>query len=159
MIGFNKIILTTDLSANADAATPYAVELARKFDGEIYLVHVFEDSIYYIGASGGEAMPYDPVKWIAAAQEAREKQLKALAEKIAAEHKVKATPVLRQGQPANETVTFAGDLNADCIVIATHGLTGFSRLMFGSVAEKIVRLSPCPVLSIRPKNIAEASGG
>jgi universal stress protein A len=157
MIAFSKIILTSDLSPNADAATPYAVDLARKYGGEIYLVHVFEDSIYYVGTAGGEALPYDPAKWIAAAQDIRKKQINALAEKLAQEQKVKVIPVLRQGQPANETVMFAEQQKADCIVIATHGHTGFSRLMFGSVAEKIVRLSPCPVLSIRPKNIpAEA---
>ena len=157
MIGFKKIILTTDLSENADAATPYAIELAKKYGSELFLIHVFEDSIYYVGAVGGEALPYDPVKWLAAAHESRDKQLNALAAKLSKEHTIKVTPVMRKGQPATEMVNFAKEQSADCIVIATHGHTGFSRLLFGSVAEKVVRLSPCPVMSIRPKNIPAAT--
>jgi nucleotide-binding universal stress UspA family protein len=157
VIGFKKIILTTDLSENANAATPYAVELAKKYGGDIYLVHVFEDSIYYVGTVGGEGLPYDPAKWLAAAHDSRDKQIKALAAKLSEANKIKVIPVVKQGQPAPEMVKFAKEQDADCIVIATHGHTGFSRMLFGSVAEKIVRLSPCPVLSVRPKDIPAAT--
>lgn len=153
MITFKKIVLTTDLSANADAAMPYAIELARKYGGAIYLVHVFEDSIYYAGTLGKETLPYDPATWIAAARDSRDKQMKALAERVAQDSQVPVIPVILSGQAAVELVNFAEKEKADCLIIATHGHTGFSRLLFGSVAEKVVRLSPCPVLSVRPKNI------
>jgi nucleotide-binding universal stress UspA family protein len=53
------------------------------------------------------------------------------------------------GDAANEIVGTAADEKADLIVIATHGLTGWRRFMFGSVAEKVVRVAQCPVLTIR----------
>jgi nucleotide-binding universal stress UspA family protein len=77
-----------------------------------------------------------------------EKALKDLMEqKIPKE--VSAHSVLASGDPAREIIREAEDQSIDLIVIATHGLTGWGRLLFGSVAEKVVRLAPCPVLTIK----------
>src|SRR5437773_7230742 len=62
-----------------------------------------------------------------------------------------------QGVPADQIVQLASDLDADLIVVGTHGRRGVKRLMLGSIAERVVRLAPCPVLVERPKALdAEA---
>jgi nucleotide-binding universal stress UspA family protein len=148
MSTFKNVLLTTDFSASADAAIPYAADLARKFGGTIRLLYVFEDSALITGLPGEPVMTMD---WVASARTEREARLALLAEKIRKDESVECVPCLREGMGAAEIVKAAKELKSDCIVIATHGRTGFSHLMFGSVAEKVVRLSHCPVLTIRPK--------
>src|SRR6185295_13190548 len=114
---FKKIILTTDLSSNADAASEYAVELAKKFGASIYLVHVFESDIYY--ATTIEIS--NPTEWFAHAREKRQNALKEAARTLSASTGLPVNDVFRDGHAANEIVNFAKDEKADCIVIATHG--------------------------------------
>lgn len=153
MTAFKSILLTSDLSENADAAAPYALELAHRFGGSISLVHIFEDAAFYAAAAASEGMMVDPSEWITSSLRDREKKLAAIAKKLAEQGGVAVTPVLRQGHAATEIVKAAKELNSDCVVIATHGRTGLSHLVFGSVAERVVRLSPCPVLSVRPSSM------
>lgn len=150
MISFKNIILTTDLSSNAEAARPYAVDLARKYGATLHLLHVFEDAGYYHDAGINESIPMAPLEWIENAQVERRKRLDALAADIQKVDGIKADATLRIGSAAREIIDYAKENKADCIVIATHGHTGFTHLLFGSVAEKIVRTSPCPVLTVRP---------
>jgi nucleotide-binding universal stress UspA family protein len=58
-------------------------------------------------------------------------------------------PIIRQGRPATEIVEAAREIEADLIVIATHGHTGLKHVLLGSVAENVVRHAPCPVLTVR----------
>ena len=148
MAQFKNILLTTDFSPNADAATGYAAELARKFGGAIQLLYVFEDSALVSG------LPDEPVitlDWVETARAERETKLAQAADKIAQTWGVQCIACLREGLGAAEILRAAKDLQSDCIVIATHGRTGFSHFLFGSVAERVVRLAHCPVLTIRPK--------
>jgi nucleotide-binding universal stress UspA family protein len=62
---------------------------------------------------------------------------------------------LRVDAPATEIAQLASDLEADLVVVGTHGRRGFSRVLLGSVAEAVVRLAPCPVLVVRPKGLGE----
>jgi Universal stress protein family/Putative prokaryotic signal transducing protein len=75
----------------------------------------------------------------------------------------RAIQVIRQGDAVSETIQYANESKSDLIVIATHGRTGLSRLLLGSVAEKIVRLSTCPVLTVHPEGhqfvLDKAAGG
>ncbi len=148
MASFKNILLTTDFSPSSDAAIGYAAELAKKFGGTIHLLNVFEDSALVSG------LPDEPVitlDWVEEARVEREKKLAQAADRIKQAWAVECTPCLREGLGAAEILRAAKDLNSDCIVIATHGRTGFSHLLFGSVAERVVRLAHCPVLTIRPK--------
>ena len=146
------ILLTTDFSENAQASVPYAVELARKFGGSIRLVYVFEESNLAVGMPGEGAIVYD---WINAARIERKVRLIALAEEFAKAERLDVAPIFLEGTAATEILNAAKTNQADCIVIATHGRTGLSHFVSGSVAERVVRLSPCPVLTIRPEKMKQ----
>jgi universal stress protein A len=145
---FKKIVLTTDLSENAEAAVPYAVQLAKISRGTIYLLSVVEDMVYYGNPAATEGV--FPVEWMVANRRDREVRLKTKAEELSKKEGLKVVDVLRQGHAANEIINFAKDEHADCVVISTHGHTGLSHFIFGSVAERVVRMCDCPVLSVRP---------
>ena len=150
MITYKTIVLPTDLSPNADVASAYALELAQHYDGQIYLLHVFEDSPYYSAATANDTVAMDPTAWIASAQIEHQEQLEKAAAALEKKSKVRVIPEQRLGHPAAEIVAFAEEKKADAIVIATHGRRGFSHFFFGSVAERVIRTAPCPVLTIRP---------
>ena len=150
MIDFKNILLTTDLSDNADAARPYAVELARKYGATLHLLHVFEDAGYYHDAGMNEAAAFVPMEWIESAQKERKRKLDEMAADIREHDGVEADVAMRVGSAAQEIIAHADENKADCIVIATHGHTGFAHFLFGSIAEKVVRTSPCPVFTVRP---------
>ncbi len=151
MISFKKILLCTDLSPNADAAAPYAVELARRYGGQIQLFHVFEDLVFYPLPITEAPVAVDLSDFIKGSHADRLKVLGKKAEALAKDSGVTVVPVVLRGHPVQETIKYAKSEQIDCIVIATHGRTGATHLFFGSVAERIVRESPCPVLSVRPK--------
>lgn len=150
MIVFKNILLTTDLSNNSDAARPYAVELARKYGATLHLLHVFEDAGYYHDAGMNESVPYAPIEWIENAQKERKQKLDKMAATIQKEDGIDTDVTMRVGSASREIIAYAAENKADCIVIATHGHTGFAHFLFGSVAEKVVQTSPCPVLTVRP---------
>jgi len=151
MIRFNKIVLTTDLSENASVATPYAIDLAKKYGGSIELLHVCEDTVYYASAAAAEGFVVDMEEFSAKIAKDREAALKVAADAIATQHGVKVTPMIRKGHAANEIVAYTKETKPDVLVIATHGRTGLSHLIFGSVAERVIRMCACPVLSVRPE--------
>jgi nucleotide-binding universal stress UspA family protein len=78
---------------------------------------------------------------------AKESSIRVVEERISGDVEHRRMVIL--GDPANEIVQAAAEQGADIIVTATHGLTGWRRFIFGSVAEKVIRLAPCPVLSIQ----------
>lgn len=155
MLEFKKIVLTTDLSPNSDAAEPYAVDLARKYGGTIHMLHVVVETVYYANAPGGEPMVLAaPAEWLNKAREEHINLLKSKAEALGASSGVPVVDVLRYGHAANEIVAYIKDEKPDLVVIATHGRTGISHLIFGSVAERVVRLSTSPVLCVHPLHSA-----
>lgn len=151
MINFRKIALTTDLSDNANEAIPFAVDLAKKYGGSIELVHVCEDTVYYASAAAAEGFVVDMEEFATKIAKDREDALRKQAADMTAKFGVVVSPTLRKGHAANEIVAYAKEAKPDVVVIATHGRTGLSHLVFGSVAERVIRLCPCPVLSVRPQ--------
>jgi nucleotide-binding universal stress UspA family protein len=93
---FQRIVLTTDLSENANVAAPAAALLARKLDGEIFIVHVIED-IPYVEFGTGAA--FESAAWMSAIHNNRHAELNNFAKQFAERQSVKATPVLLQGNP------------------------------------------------------------
>ena len=151
MAKFAEICLTTDFSKNAEAAVPYAVELARRDGGKIWLVHVFDGTyLYEATREADEAAFPNPAHWIDPIYHRLQTRIQELATEYTAREGVVFTPVLLNGDPIDEIVKFIQSHALDCLTIATHGYRGISHALYGSVAERLVRTSPCPVLSVRP---------
>jgi len=137
-----RILVPVDFSVHSIKALETALSLAETYDAEITLVHIVEQIIY-----PGDWM-YPPIAMGDFASEQREQisaKLKALAERA----NVKCQEVVRLGRAWQEIVEVAKERRSDLIVLATHGYTGLRHVLLGSVAEKVLRHAPCPVLSIR----------
>jgi nucleotide-binding universal stress UspA family protein len=144
-VGVKRILVPTDFSERAAPAERQAVRLARALGAEIVLVHVASEAPLWregLYTPQVRAVFESQRKWAADALAAR-------AAGLAAEG-VAARSVVRLGEPAAEIVRLAADEQAHMIVMGTQGRTGLERLLLGSVAERVIRQAPCPVLSIRP---------
>jgi len=141
-ITLKSILFATDFSPASDLAVPIAIQIARRYGAKVYGVHVnrFDD---YTGAA--------PDAWAAMA-EAAERETKEQAERLnkrleGVEHEA----VIGEGN----TWTVISDLiekkGIDLVVLGTRGRTGFEKVLLGSVAEQILRQSPCPVLTVGPR--------
>jgi nucleotide-binding universal stress UspA family protein len=137
----HHILAPIDFSAPATQAVTAAFELAQAFRAKLSLLHVIEVPVYAIEV----ALPLEALE-----QDAR-RQLELLAPGAAAAH-VEVTRLVDIGVPYQKIVETATAEGADLIVMATRGRTGLSHLLLGSVAEHVVRLAPCPVLTIRPRD-------
>jgi universal stress protein A len=138
------IIHPTDFSAGADPAFTRALEMAERDGAELLLVHVLEP----IPAFSDEV-------YLARRLEIRDTR-EALArtgfDALLARAKdagVRASDVLVDGRAAERIVHLATERGADLIVMGTHGRTGMRKLLLGSVAERVIALAPCPVLTVR----------
>ena len=152
---FRAILLPTDFSENAAVVQPFAVELAREAGAKLLLVHVVEDSVYYASAAAGEGIGVDVEAWLTTICAEAEKRLHSEAAALSAKSGLEVVPIMSRGRAAERLVELATEHHADLMVISTHGYTGLSHLIFGSVAERIVRISHVPVLSIKPQKVAE----
>ena len=144
MLPFKKVLCPSDFSEASRMALGAAGEFAGHFHAEIYLVHVVPVV---------PPLPPDPnfvfevPEYERALHADADRQLKALTEELTAKGLVVHTMV-GHGDPGTEIVRVAKDEAVDLIVIATHGTTGWRHVMFGSVAEKVVRLAHRPVLTV-----------
>jgi len=145
MLPFQKILCPTDFSGPSEAALGAAVELATHFRAALHLVHV---------VPALPATPDDPnytfqvPEYEAALHSEAQERLGALASRLGAGG-LPVSCAVGNGDAGREIVRVAGESEADLIVIATHGETGWRHAIFGSVAERVVQLAACPVLTIR----------
>lgn len=140
MFAIKHILVPTDFSEPSERAVATAVELARTFEARLTLLHVW--SIPNTGYAEALTWPIDEMEKAAR---------KALDELQARTRKAHAgtDSVLMVGVEWEQIIEVVKARNADLIVMGTHGRRGLSRLLLGSVAEKVVRISPVPVLTIR----------
>jgi nucleotide-binding universal stress UspA family protein len=147
MIRLRKILLPTDFSDHSAAAMKYACELAAKFDAELHLLHTLETHRDSTPAFGmGLALP-------TYVKESRDAAEKALAGVLDPKWSIGRTIIhsIVEGSPILEIIRYARKHDIDLIVLATHGRTGLTHVVMGSVAESVVRSAPCPVLTVRPE--------
>ena len=151
MLPFRRILIPTDFSETSLEALPIAAELASHFGAELLLLHVLPmdaptpwDIPPY--ADFGLAASPRP-EYEASVRQEVERRLQAIAARHAQGANVRH--VLGRGDAAAEIGRIASEEQADLVVLATHGWTGWRHLVFGSVAEKVLREAPCPVLSVR----------
>lgn len=148
MITLKKILFPTDLSEPAGEAQLYACSLAEQYGAELHVLSVVQDvtlvspdpnnpwvipasSLDEVKASVSQALEKIPdAKWSAGKSVVRS---------------------VRTGIPFLEIIRYAKEQDVDLIVLGTHGRTGLVHVLLGSVAEKVVRKAPCPVLTVHPK--------
>lgn len=146
MIKIDKIIFPTDFSDHSNYAFKYALSFAKEYGAELVMLHVVED-VQYLANAYMFDVPMMPS--FADMEGNRSKEMDEFIEREVADSTIKIEKSIRHGRPFVEIIQAARELDADLIVIATHGRGGFEHLLFGSTAEKVVRKAPCPVLSIR----------
>ncbi len=143
MLPVKKILCPTDFSEPSYVGIRSANELAHHFSAELILVHVVPP-IHFYSPPGGTAL--NLTKYLEDMVTASQKSLDEVAKnRISPDVSVQRTVL--QGNPADQIIDLASSEKVDLVVTATHGWTGWRRFIFGSVAEKVVRLATCPVLT------------
>lgn len=143
----NKILFATDFSPASEAALEYASSLARDSGAKLLIVHVEEPPLAY----GSGEMYVDPLPVGHPGLEETLHRVRPTLPEVRCEHH------LLIGTPAQELVDLAAKEQVDLIVMGTHGRTGFTRLVLGSVAESVVRRAGCPVFTLKQPAPAAAS--
>jgi nucleotide-binding universal stress UspA family protein len=146
MIDLRRILVPTDFSQWSGSALTYAVAFAEKFGAEVLLLHVVQDLAVFVPEAALPAAPLVPPveQFLRAAREALDRAAGGPVAGGVAVH-----PEVAEGVPAEEIVRLARERDVDLIVMGTHGRTGLAHVLLGSVAEKVVRRAPCPVLTVR----------
>jgi nucleotide-binding universal stress UspA family protein len=139
MLAIKQILHPTDFSERSELAFRLACSLARDYGARLLLLHVAEAPTAVYGE--GIILPPPEESWSAA----REKlyQLRPKHAGVMVEH------MLVEGIAAVEILRVARESKVDAIVMGTHGRTGFSRALMGSVSEQVLRTAPCPVVTVR----------
>lgn len=144
MYDIRTIVCPVDFSPGSDRAADHAASIAAKYGAALHFIHVYPIDVF-VGPDGGLTLTPEIVARI------REEATAGL-EKLAApfqERGVAITVHVCDGIAAEEIVRYAEKLGASLIVVGTHGRTGLSRMLVGSVAERVVRTAHVPVLTVR----------
>lgn len=140
-----NILVPVDFSDYSKNALRYAVNLADAFKAKLFLIYVIEPVIYPADFSMGQmTMPNMDVELNSRAASELENLVK---NELGCD--IECETIVKTGKPFVEIIETASEIDADLIIIASHGHTGVEHILFGSTAEKVVRKAPCPVLTLR----------
>ncbi|MEK6665846.1 MAG: universal stress protein [candidate division NC10 bacterium] len=148
MKGVRRILHPTDFSRASGAAFLKAVALAKESRAQLLLVHVLLPTTPFIGDGYISPKTYEELE--ASARRGAQRELAKVVAK-AQKAKARVTAVLLEGVPYDRIARAARSKRADLIVMGTHGRSGLSKFFLGSVAERVIALAPCPVLTVRGK--------
>jgi nucleotide-binding universal stress UspA family protein len=168
---FTHVLVPTDLSDSANHALRYALEEATLHRAKVTLLHVLsshaDTDVYYVTGSpeSGSQGNFDPVvggrvgarlpsQPTVVRSDPNEEALTRLHDLMRGAFHGTWDVEVAVGHPADTIVRVAQERGADLIVMGTHGRTGLQHVLLGSVAEKVVRLAPCPVLTVRHKRVS-----
>lgn len=146
MLKIEKILIPTDFSEQSKVAVPYALDMANRYDAELHVIHVFDeaalDPMFFSYSEKNAQEFFNEV------EEGFEAEVESFLD-IPGELDVNLYPVLANGNPFVEIIRYAKEQDMDMVIIGTHGRTGLSHMLLGSVAEKVIRKAHCPVLAVR----------
>jgi nucleotide-binding universal stress UspA family protein len=146
MIRLNNILVATDFSAASEAALNYGRDLARTFGATLHVVHVTDDVMIRFAGEG--TMTFLPNLQTEVENSARNRIDALVTDEDRSQ--LRAKSVIRTSlSPAEPIVEYAKEHSVDLIVMGTHGRKALAHLLMGSVAERVVRTAPCPVLTVR----------
>ncbi len=143
------ILAPTDFSQHAEAAIKSAFELAEQFGATLHLVHSLAEPVAAI-APEPMIVAAPPPEFYEESEKSCLEALRKIADQLGSP-KVNVVRAALWGSPVDTVLEYATRNPIDLIVISTHGRTGLSHVLLGSVAESIVRNAPCPVLTFRDK--------
>jgi len=163
MLPIKKIICPTDFSEPAGLALKNAVELASHFGAELCVVHIVQEvprpTWRLQFAENREYYEAELAKYEKDLYGGSERKLSEILT-AASRPGLKSRAIVGLGSnAADEIIRIADEEKADLIMISTHGFTGWRRVVFGSVAEKVVRLATCPVLTVRASAVHGRAAG
>jgi glycine betaine transporter len=141
--------MATDFSLYSHEAQDHAVYLARSLGVDLHLLHVFEPP-YYSHTGVTPSIHPEVHQWLEEIRKTEQMKLNTLAEEVRSQG-VKVYAVFKEGEPFLEILKAAEEIEADLIVMGTHGRTGLAHALMGSVAERVVRKATCPVFTVRAK--------
>jgi nucleotide-binding universal stress UspA family protein len=144
MIRLENILVATDFSEPSDTALEYG--RARERSGHLHVLHVVENSLMW---AGGESIACDFALVQADLEEASRKKLEAIVGPDNGQPPKTTIEVKSGASPAVVIVDYAKDAKTDLIIMGTHGRGLVGHLFVGSVAERVVRIAPCPVLTLK----------
>ena len=146
MIEIKKILFPLDLTENSSKILPYVLSVSEKYNSQIYLLHVVQD----LNKWGKLYVPHPSMDKF---QEEAIKNAKKAMDKIC-ENQLQSCPNFQKrvvsGDTVDEILKIIESENIDLLIMGTHGRKGLEHVIFGSVAENVVKKSPVPVLSINP---------
>lgn len=141
-----RILVPTDFGEGSEAALSYAIDLARSLHAEVVVMHAYEIPVVGFPDGALVATPELATRVLEGAREGLERTMRAHAA-----DGVPLTQIVKQGDAAGAIASAANEVGAELVVMSTHGRRGLSHALLGSVAEKVVRTAPCPVLTVKPK--------
>lgn len=148
MLHLTQILVPTDFSEHSSRALGYAAALARRLGAKLVLLHVVaSEALENLAKAHAPPHPVDLV-YEDLGLKVREQFVKDVAPGV--RKTLETETLVLPGVPFLEILRVAGVRRVDLIVMATHGRSGLSHALMGSVTEKVIRRAPCPVLSIRP---------
>jgi len=136
---YEQILVPTDGSEGSAHVALQAIELAEQYGATIHALYAIDEDVRGL------------IEGVAGDDRLRERGQRAVeqVERMARAHDVEAVTELREGNPAETILDYAGEIGADLIVAGTHGRSGLERRVIGSVAERLVRHATCPVMTVR----------
>ena len=143
---FNRILVPTDFSPPSDAALEYARAVASRFGASLHLLHVVDDPYRAAYATEVYVPELEGLRDVLLANAVAELKNRLQVSDV---RELRATTAAVIGMPSSSIVEYAGLHDIDLIIMGTHGRGGMSHLLMGSVAERVVRTAPCPVLTVR----------
>jgi nucleotide-binding universal stress UspA family protein len=147
MLLLKRILVATDFGEAAANALTYGRELARRFDASLFVAHVVEDASARLAAAS--TLPFDVTRFQADLEQLERRRLEELVTDEDRRELRISTQLLVSTSPADELARYAASAGIDLIVSGTHGRGPVAHLLMGRVAERLVRIAPCPVLTVR----------
>ena len=146
MIRLKTVLVATDFGESSEAALTYGRDLARAFDATLHVLHIVQSVYTVLGTEAYISVLPDLQRDVEDAARVRLEALLSDEDRTA----LHATAVIRtSGAPAAAIVEYAHDAKIDLIIMGTHGRGAVAHMLMGSVAERVVRTAPCPVLTVR----------
>lgn len=144
---FKKILCPVDFSEFTDEILEYALDIAKKYNAELHLIHIIPNLNYFT--------PYESFftpENLVVVEKNMETEVNKDFDDLMKKINVPAKKIIKNGTAFVEIIDYVRKESIDLIIMGTHGRTGLEHILIGSVAERVVRKAPCPVLTVRPKS-------